>query len=333
MNTFGTKFKITIFGESHSEKTGVVIDGVPAGILLSEEDFKTDLERRKGGKHGTTTRVEEDLPLFVSGLSEGRTDGVPLVILFKNDNVRTQDYDKIKNIPRPGHADYPAFIKYGGFNSRSGGGGFSGRLTLPVVAAGVVAKKILKVFCPEVEISAYIIRIGGEEADSPEAKSKLDYACLAGDSIGGEVECVVKNLPVGLGNPFFDSTESLLSHAVFSIPGVRGIEFGDGFASSSMNGSVHNDPISKDSSGNIIITKNGAGGINGGLTNGNEVKFRVAFKPTSSIKISQKSVNLNTYENTGIQVPGRHDVCFALRTPVIVEALTATVFADFILTK
>ena len=358
MNTFGNKFRVSIFGESHGPVVGVTLDGVLPGVPLSEEDFAQDLARRKAGALGTTPRQESDVPEIISGVFEGHTTGAPLTILFHNENTRSEDYEQFRKHPRPGHADFTANLKYGGFNDPRGGGHFSGRITLGMVAAGVVAKKMLYF----AKFHARLTEVGGltDAAAWPDA---LKAAQAEGDSLGGVVECVVEGLPVGLGEPFWNSVESLVSHAVFAIPGVRGIEFGDGFAASRMIGSEHNDPFPEHQcchgeghdeehqcchgdSGHSDCSchsdspchserseeshhccgrhhhpqppvTNHAGGVNGGITNSNALVFRVAFKPTASIA------------KAGI--PGRHDTCFALRTPVIVEAAAAIVLVDLAL--
>lgn len=320
MNTFGKKFTVSVFGESHGKAIGIVLDGVPAGIPLSEQDFTPDILRRKSGAKGTTPRIEDDKPEIISGIFGGKTTGAPLSIVFRNNNTKSSDYEIFKEMPRPGHADFVAGVKWNNFNDPRGGGHFSGRLTLPVVAAGVVAKKIIDNMC----IKAKLVEVGGE-SEPEKWQDLLDEAIRQGDSIGGIVECRVDNVPVGLGEPFFNSVESLISHAVFSIPGVRGIEFGDGFNASGMYGSQHNDPIADDTGRSL---KNGAGGVNGGITNGNPIVFRVAFKPTSSIRKPQKTYDFTTGSIESLSIPGRHDVCFALRTPVVVEAMTAIVLAD-----
>ena len=364
MNTFGNRFRISIFGESHGPRIGVTVDGVLPGIPLSEEDFATDLARRKAGALGTTPRVEDDFPQIVSGVYDGHTTGAPLTILFRNENTRSEDYEGFREHPRPGHADFTANLKYGGFNDPRGGGHFSGRITLGVVAAGVIAKKMLYF----AKFHAQLTEVGGI-ADASAWPEALKAAEAEGDSLGGVVECSVEGLPIGLGEPFWDSVESMVSHAIFAIPGVRGIEFGDGFAASRMKGSEHNDlfPEHKchhddpnhqcchggeheeghechchdEGEGHSEChchgeheeghehhccgrhkrpqppVTNHAGGVNGGITNGNPLVFRVAFKPTASIA------------KAGI--PGRHDVCFALRTPVIVEAMAAIVLVDLAL--
>ncbi len=318
MNFFGKNFRVEIFGESHGPAVGVVIDGVKPGIPLTLVDFTEDISRRKSGARGTTPRLESDEPEILSGVFEGHTTGAPIAVLFRNTNTKSSDYEEFLNIPRPGHADWTASVKWGGMNDPRGGGHFSGRLTLPLVAAGVVAKKQCGF-----SFKADLVEIGGE-ADKSKWDSLLAETAREGDSLGGIVECRIEGVPAGLGEPFFDSVESLVSHAVFSIPGVRGIEFGDGFAAARMKGSNHNDPLSTE---RPMLAKNGAGGVNGGITNGAPVVFRVAFKPTSSIAKTQKTLNVKTGEMVDLNVKGRHDVCFALRTPVIVEAVSAIVLA------
>lgn len=329
MNTFGTLFKVSIFGESHGPAVGVVIDGVLPGLPLCEADFEADLARRRSGAKGTTPRRENDLPHLLSGVFDGRTTGAPLTLVFDNDNTRSTDYAQLQDTPRPGHADYTAAVKAEGFNDPRGGGHFSGRLTLPVVAAGVVAKKMLaEVFTEEdFSIRAALAEIGGS-SDRADWDALLDEAAAEGDSLGGVVDCVVEGVPAGLGEPFWDSVESCIAHAIFAIPGVRGIEFGDGFAAARMKGSAHNDPFGPDADGVVRPLKNGSGGVNGGISNGAPLHFRTAFKPTSSIRKSQQTWNFSAQEMASLSVPGRHDVCFALRTPVVVEAMTAIVLAD-----
>ena len=331
MNTFGRRFRVSVFGESHGELIGAVLDGVPAGLELSEHDFEDDILRRKSGGKGTTPRIEDDKPRIVSGVYEGHTTGAPLTIVFENANTKSQDYTQFEAMPRPGHADLTAALKWDDCQDPRGGGHFSGRLTLPIVAAGVVAKKILADATilddtPCDSVNARIVELGGRSDSWQEA---IDKAMEEGDSLGAIVECEVPQIDPGYGEPFWDSVESVISHAIFSIPGVRGIEFGDGFAAAAMKGSEHNDPIGPD--GRPL--KNGAGGINGGITNGAPITFRVAFKPTSSISRPQQTFNFATGEMDTLQVKGRHDVCFALRTPVIVEAMTAIALADLITLK
>jgi chorismate synthase len=281
LNSFGRIFRIHIFGESHGECVGLTVDGCPAGLPLQVSDFIEDTERRKGGvQKGTTPRKEDDLPIFKSGIFNGHTTGAPVTILFENNNTRSGDYEKQRSVPRPGHADFTAHAKYGGFEDFRGGGHFSGRLTVCLVAAG------------------------------------------------GIVECRVTGLPVGLGEHFFDSVESLISHAVFAIPAVKGIEFGAGFAAAKMFGVDHNDAI-EDAAGKTRT--NHAGGIVGGITNGNELIFRVVIKPTSSTPKEQITLNWETNELETFSVKGRHDLCIALRVPVILEAVAAMVLVDLML--
>ena len=320
MNSFGTLFKVSIFGESHGECVGVTIDGCPAGLPLSIDDFDTDIERRKGGTKGTTPRKEDDIPLIKTGLFNGKTTGAPLTILFENKNTRSADYDKQRAIPRPGHADFVASKKFGGFEDYRGSGHFSGRLTVCLVAAGVVAKKILA----SIKINATLLQIGGET----DVEKGLQKAIDAKDTVGGIIECTVDGLPIGLGEPFFNSVESLLAHAVFAIPAVKGVEFGAGFTSATMFGSQHNDALMDDTG---KTKTNNAGGIVGGLTNGNQLIFRIAVKPTSSTPKEQQSLNWETNTVENFSLKGRHDLCIALRVPVVVEAVTAFVVVDFMI--
>ena len=330
MNSFGRIFRVSIFGESHGESVGIVIDGCPAGLPLTTDDFLPDLERRKGGtQKGTTPRQEEDLPIFKSGIFNNKTTGAPITILFENKNIRSSDYEKQRAVPRPGHADFVAQKKAGGFEDYRGSGHFSGRLTVALVAAGVIAKKLLEQGEKErgkegIRITAAILEIGGEKDLDKGLQKAIDQK----DSIGGIIECRVSGLPVALGEPFFDSAESLLSHIVFAIPAVRGIEFGTGFAAAKMFGSQHNDAI-ENMQGKT--TTNHAGGIVGGLTNGNELVFRIAIKPTSSTPKEQTTLNWETEKVETVSVKGRHDLCIALRVPVILEAVTAIVLGDLMM--
>lgn len=360
MNSFGRIFRVSIFGESHGESVGIVVDGCPAGLTLTVEDFLPDLERRKGGtQKGTTPRQEEDLPIFKSGIFNDRTTGAPITILFENKNVRSGDYEKQRDVPRPGHADFVAHKKFAGFEDYRGSGHFSGRLTVALVAAGVIAKKILSVadtsphtplqrrgadqdpnapgymtntlgrelegeVSNKITVSSKILEIGGEQ----DLDKGLQKAIDEKDSVGGIIECRATGLPIGLGEPFFDSAESLLSHIVFAIPAVRGIEFGTGFAAAKMLGSEHNDAI-ENMEGKTRT--NHAGGIVGGLTNGNELVFRIAIKPTSSTPKEQNTLNWHTGKVETASVKGRHDLCIALRVPVVLEAVTAIVLADLMM--
>ena len=383
MNAFGNIFRVSIFGESHGEQIGVVVDGLAPGIPLSEADFAADIARRRSGAKGTTPRVEADEPQILSGVYEGYTTGAPLAIVFHNTNTHSQDYEALLNVPRPGHADYTANLKYGGFQDPRGGGHFSGRLTLPVVAAGVIAKKLLFATIAgatrgrvQFRCDARLVEIGGI-ADQTQWDAALDQAQKEGDSLGGVVECVVSGVPAGLGEPFWDSVESRLSHAIFAIPAARmkGSEHNDVYAPAGCGGHSHggchehgadhegcchehgegegccHGGEEHDHEGgcchggeghheggccghhrNRLVTPatNHAGGVNGGITNGNPLVFRVAFKPTSSIAKAQETYDFAKGEMTSLQVPGRHDTCFALRTPVIVEAMAAIVLADLV---
>ncbi|MBA7565647.1 Chorismate synthase [subsurface metagenome] len=320
MNTFGKIFRISIFGESHGNSVGVTLDGVPAGLSLVFKDFFNDLNRRRSGAKGTTPRKEADLPKLMSGVFNDHTTGAPLTILFENTNIRSKDYSKLRETPRPGHADFVAAKKYSGFEDYRGGGHFSGRLTLGLVAAGVIAKKLIGA----IQIKARLIEAGG----TSEIEAAIDKVIEEQDSIGGIVECRINGLPVGLGEPFFDSVESAISHMAFSIPAIKGVEFGSGFNAAKMKGSEHNDNIiSMDGK----TETNNAGGINGGITNGNELVFRIAVKPTSSTSKKQRTMNIKTGKLDNLEVQGRHDACIALRVPVVLEAVTAIVLADFMM--
>ncbi len=320
MNSYGRLFRISIFGESHGDVVGICIDGCPPGLKIELDDFLYDIERRKAGKLGTTTRVEEDIPLIKSGIFNNFTTGSPITIIFENKNRKSEDYDKIKNVVRPNHSDFTAFHKFKGFNDYRGGGHFSGRLTLPLVAAGVIAKKIIN----PIKINTKILEIGGQK----NYEEILIKAKEEGDSLGGIIECIVENIPIGLGEPFFDSVESLISHLVFSIPAIKGIEFGKGFESARLWGSQFND-IYINTDGKTL--ENNSGGINGGITNGNDIYFKVAVKPTSSISKEQVTINLKEKDLQTLEIDGRHDVCIALRVPPVLEAVTAIVIADLLL--
>lgn len=321
MNSFGRVFRVNIFGESHGEGVGIVIDGCPPGLVITPEMMETDLNRRKGGQQlGTTPRKEDDFPLIKSGVFNERSTGAPITIFFENNNTRSEDYTKQRAVPRPGHADFVANKKFKGFEDYRGGGHFSARLTTGIVAAGAIAKTILTT-C---KIEATIIEIAGEKDLDKGLQKAIDQK----DSVGGIIECRVTNLPIGLGEPFFDSIESVLAHAMFAIPAVKGIEFGTGFEAARMFGSQHNDAI-LDVSG--TTKTNHAGGINGGISNGNELVFRIAIKPTSSTPKLQESLNWESNKVVSFSIKGRHDLCVALRAPVIVEAMTAIVLTDFLL--
>jgi chorismate synthase len=320
MNSFGVVFRISLFGESHGPAIGVVVDGCPPGLSVKPEDFLPDLKRRQSGAIGTTKRQEPDMPEILSGVFEGVTTGAPVTLITRNSDKISADYDEFKNIPRPGHADFVSKIKFSGFSDMRGSGHFSGRITWGLVAAGVIAKKIAAVS----DISARLISAGG----SADIENALNEAIASNDTIGGIIECQIKTPLQALGEPFFYSFESALSHIIFSIPAIKGIEFGAGFAAAAMRGSVHNDAfISRDGK----TATNNAGGINGGITNGNEIVFRVVVKPTSSTGTDQTTFNFKEGRMATLKVKGRHDTCIALRMPVIVEAATAVAMADLIL--
>lgn len=320
MNSFGRLFRLNIFGESHGKIIGITLDGVPPGIPLILSDFETDIGRRKPTLIGTTARIEDDIPEIISGVYQNHTTGAPLTIIFTNKNVRSDDYSKIADFFRPGHADFVASKKYKGFNDIRGGGHFSGRLTLPLVAAGVIAKKMIK----PITIATKIIEIGG----SPDIETTILDAIEQKESVGGIIECNAENVPIGLGEPFFDSLESLLAHAVFSIPAIKGIAFGSGFHLAQMYGSQAND-LYIDEQGHTLT--NHSGGIHGGISNGNPLTFRVVVKPTSTIGKPQKSYHFKNKQIESIQIEGRHDTCIVLRIPVVLEAVTACVLADTLL--
>jgi chorismate synthase len=320
MNTFGNIFRVSVFGESHGPAIGVSIDGCPPGIPLEINDFADDLGRRRSGRKGTTPRKEADQPEILSGVFNGRTSGSPITIISRNTNVDSTSYSNTVSVPRPGHADYTANTKYSGYSDLRGGGHFSGRITWGVVVAGVIAKKILL----PASVNAQLIEAGG----STDIEKAVNDAVKENDSIGGIIECRITDPAKGIGEPFFYSVESAISQLIYSIPAIKGIEFGSGFKAARMKGSEHNDPFA-DKTGKTIT--NNAGGINGGITNGNEIIFRVAVKPTSSTGIEQRTFDFGKNQMTTLKVEGRHDICIALRIPVIVEAAAAIALADLLL--
>ncbi len=320
MNTFGNIFRISIFGESHGESVGVLVDNCPAGIEINENSFINDISRRKSGIKGTSSRIEEDKTIIKSGVFNGKTTGTPILIEFENNNKKSKDYTNLINHPRPSHTDFVAKKKYNGNNDYRGGGHSSGRLTLGLVAAGVIAKIILN----KIRINAELIEVGG----SKNINQTIDNAIKNKDSVGGIIECNATNIPIGLGEPFFNSVESQISKLAFSIPGIKAIEFGAGFNSVKMLGSDFNDNII-DVDGKTDT--NNSGGINGGITNGNNLVFRLAVRPTASIGKPQNTINLKTNKVEELIISGRHDVCIALRVPVIIEAITAIALADLLM--
>lgn len=324
MNSWGNRFRVTLWGESHGAQVGVTIDGVPTGIALAESDFEADLARRRAGAAGTTPRKESDAPHIVSGIYRGFTTGAPLTVEFLNENTRSGDYASLASHPRPSHADWVAMKKFHGYNDPRGGGHFSGRITLALVTAGVVAKKILG---SGVTFHTDIIEIGGS-TDKESFADIIESARMDRNSVGGVVECRAEGVAAGLGEPFFDSAESLMAHLLFSVPAVKGVEFGSGFAAARMRGSEHNDPII-DAEGHT--STNHAGGIVGGITNGNAIVVRAAVKPTASISREQMSFNCASGQVDSLVIKGRHDVCITLRAAVVVESAVAIALADLTL--
>ena len=322
-NSFGNRFKIEIYGGSHTESLGVVISGVPAGIPLTESDFEADINRRRSGAKGTTPRKEGDVPHIVSGTKAGVTTGDKLEVVFYNENTRSGDYDRLRNHPRPSHADLTARHKYGEQFDLRGGGIFSGRMTLLFVAAGVVAKKITA----NATYSSAIVELGGC-ADSSQFEAVVAAAQRDGDSVGGVIECTVTGAGRDLGEPFFDSVESVAAHLLFSVPAVKGVEFGSGFAGVALRGSERNDRII-DAVGTTAT--NHEGGINGGITNGNPIVVRVAIKPTPSIAQPQDTYNFVSQSVEPLTIGGRHDACIVLRASVVIEAVMAIALAELTL--
>ncbi len=318
-NTFGKILKITIFGASHAEEVGVIIEGVPAGIKLDESLFTTDLDRRRPKLKGETPRREDDAPHIEGIDANGCTCGEPIRISFKNKNIRSYDYDHLRRQPRPSHADLVQLRKYGDDYDISGGGIASGRMTVALVAAGVVAKQILD----GVTFNTQLVEVGGE-SDKRQFDDIIKAAAAEGNSVGGVVECTISGIKEPLGEPFFDSLESIMAHLLFSIPAVKGVEFGDGFAGARKRGSARNDAI-VDASGATL--SNNEGGINGGIANGNDIVVRVAIKPTPSISIVQHTYDFK-HGFSPLLIGGRHDSCIARRAQVVVEAMAAVALAD-----
>lgn len=328
-NTIGERYRFTIWGQSHAPAIGVTIEGLPVGFKPDLDALQTFLSRRAPGNSPfSTPRKEADAVEILSGLADGMTCGAPLTAMIRNTNTRSGDYDELRRIPRPGHADYPAFVRYGNARDVAGGGQFSGRLTAPLCIAGGLALQILRK--AGIDIHAHITMIGGET--TPEAiTDRLTRAKDAGDSVGGVIECVCENVPAGLGDPMFDGMENRIARLVFGIPAVKGIEFGDGFRVASMTGSENNDSYYYDADGRVRTRTNHAGGILGGITNGAPIVFRAAFKPTPSIGLVQDSVDLAAGTNTQLTVHGRHDPCIVIRAVPIVEAAAACAILDAML--
>ena len=355
-STFGSQLKVSVYGESHGTGIGALIEGLPAGELVDSDELAEFMRRRQGGNNAlSTARREPDIPEFVSGILNSRTTGFPVCISIRNTNMRSSDYNDLAMKPRPSHADYSAYMKWHGAADMRGGGHFSGRLTAPVCAAGGIAKQILA--RRNIHVGAHLSSVFDVKDDAfpmlPDAAlfsaiaeknfpvisdtqgDKMQQAILAaradGDSVGGTIECIVIGLPAGLGDPMFDGIENRLSAALFGIPAVKALEFGDGFALSEMRGSAANDPFCKDDSGRIMTETNRNGGILGGITTGMPVRFRVGIKPTPSISKPQRTVSLPDGNETEIEIHGRHDPCIAQRAVPVVEAVAALVVLDVLL--
>ena len=350
-NSLGKKFVITSFGESHGRCIGIVIDGCPAGLAITEKDIQIELDNRKPGNAiSSTKRAEADKVDILSGIFGGYTTGAPICLAVWNEDAKSENYEKTKDLMRPGHADYTAFMKYGGFNDYRGGGRFSGRNTAGFVMAGAVAQKLLD--STGVKILAHTVEIGGVRADSYDVISAdvvnnnplrcadlrdaakmlaaIEKARKAGDSLGGIIECIAINVPAGLGQPIFDTLEGDLAKALFAIPAIKGVEFGAGFGVSQMKGSRNNDAF-RIKRGKVVTETNYSGGILGGISSGMPIVIRAAVKPTPSISQKQKTVNIAKMENADLEIKGRHDVCIVPRAVPVVAAVTAITLCDFAL--
>jgi chorismate synthase len=349
-NSIGKEFTVTTFGESHGKYVGVVVDGCPAGLALSEEDFQAELDRRIPSQPKIVSgRIEKDSAKILSGVFNGFTTGAPITLMVENKETDSSDYEAIKNLPRPGHADYPARVKYGGFNDYRGGGRFSGRVTVALIMAGTIAKKLLNRY--DIDVLAYTLAIGQVKTDkkfSPQEIRKNRYAAATrcpdlacaekmeeaivnarreGDSLGGLIECIALNMPVGIGEPLFDSLDADLAKVLFSVPAVKGVEFGAGFKVSELRGSENNDAFLL-KNGKVATSTDNAGGILGGLSSGMPIMIRVAIKPTPSIGKEQKTVNLSTMEDATLSVKGRHDPCVVPKAVPAIEAAAAITLTD-----
>ena len=352
---FGKKVKITIFGQSHSEAIGVIIDGLPVGEEIDLDEVQKFMERRAPGRNAySTPRKEADLPRVVSGLFEGKTCGAPVCAIIENTNTRSKDYDKLKDLPRPGHADFTAWVKYNSYNDHRGGGHFSGRLTAPLCFAGAVCKQILE--RKGIHVGAHILSIKGvkdvpfdaveidaetlkavagkafpvqNDAAGEEMQAVIAAAKEKGDSVGGIVECAITGLPVGVGEPMFDGLESVLAQAIFAIPAVKGVEFGAGFGVAELFGSENNDDFIYEE-GMVKTKANNHGGSLGGISSGMPLVFRAAFKPTPSISMEQDTISISKRENDRLAVQGRHDPCIVPRAVPVVEAAAAVAILDLL---
>ena len=327
-NSFGKLFRFSIFGQSHAPAIGVIIEGLPSGFEIDVEKLSAFLARRAPGGRYATSRKEPDAPEFIAGLVDGKTCGAPVTAIIKNTNTRSSDYEYMRHIPRPGHADFAAMVKYGPSRDYSGGGQFSGRLTAPLCIAGGIAMQLLEK--RGVSVGSRILSIGGER-DEEKMFALIDKARADGDSVGGVIECTVSGLYPGVGEPMFDGLENRIAQAVFGVPAVKGIEFGAGFESAGMLGSECNDPFYLDDEGKVRTRGNNHGGILGGISSGMPIVFRVAIKPTPSIAKEQPSVNMERKENCTLQVRGRHDPCIVPRALPCIEAAAAAAIYDLIL--
>ena len=325
-NTIGTIFRFTIWGQSHAPEIGVTIEGLPAGILIDQEKLQQFLNRRRPGQDAySSPRKEDDRVFFSAGLNEkSLTVGAPVTAVIRNTNIRSGDYEELRYIPRPGHADYPAMVRFGEARDYAGGGQFSGRMTAPLCIAGGIALQLLE--AAGVSISARTVMIGGE-TEEEKMLAAVEAAKADGDSVGGVIECVIRHLPAGVGEPMFDGIENRIAQTVFGIPAVKGIEFGDGFACASVRGSENNDPYYFED-GRVQTRTNHAGGIYGGMTSSMPVVFRAALKPTPSIAKEQESIDIRNGESVRISVRGRHDPCIARRAVPAVEAAAAAAILD-----
>ena len=349
-NSIGKEFTVTTFGESHGKYVGAVVDGCPAGLPLSEADIQVELDRRIPAEPKIVSgRIEKDVAHILSGVFNGSTTGAPIALMVENKEVDSSDYESIKNLPRPGHADYPARVKFGGFNDYRGGGRYSGRVTVALIIAGAIAKKLLRRF--DVDVLAYTRAVGKIKSDKKFSAEEIrenkykaatrcpDLTCAErmedaivtarkeGDSVGGIVECLALNLPVGVGEPMFDSLDADLAKALFNVPAVKGVEFGLGFTAAELKGSENNDPYIVQS-GEVATATDNAGGILGGLSNGMPIILRVAVKPTPSIGKGQKTVNLSSMEEASLSIKGRHDPCVVPKAVPAVESAVAITLAD-----
>jgi chorismate synthase len=352
-NSLGKEFIVTTFGESHGKIVGVVIDGCPAGLTLSEEDFQEELDRRIPAEPKiVSARVEKDTAKILSGVFNGKTTGAPIAVTVDNKETKSSDYDAIKDLPRPGHSDYPARIRYGGFNDYRGGGRFSGRVTVALILAGTIAKKLLGRY--DIDVLAYTASIGKIKSDKKFSAAEIrknryqaatrcpDLACAekmedaivaaknAGDSLGGVIECIALNMPVGIGEPLFDALDADLAKALFGVSAVKGVEFGAGFAAAEMFGSQNNDEFVM-KNGKIESSTGNAGGILGGISSGMPITIRVAIKPTPSISKEQKTVNLSTMQDATLSVKGRHDPCVVPKAVPAIEAVVALTLVDHLI--